>query len=79
MKAEDPRILSAYLLIFIWIVLIRALTLITPLNIGSKISNYSTGEERILTSWNSSSQAGENTSHTDVLTGVYLNRILRFL
>ena len=48
MKAKDPRILSANLLFFIWIVFIMALTLITALNVGSKIINYSAGEDRIL-------------------------------
>jgi hypothetical protein len=76
MKAKDPRILSGNLLILIWIVFIVVLTLATALNIGSKISNYDgIRGDRILSTWNSSSQAGENKSPTHVLTGVYLNRI----
>jgi hypothetical protein len=77
MKAKYPKMLSGNLLILIWILFIIDLTPVAALNIGSNISSHSIREERAIATWNTSSQAYESKSHTDVLAGVYLNRIPR--
>jgi hypothetical protein len=75
MDAKDQKTLSGNLLIPIWIAFIIALTLIVALGIFSTIGNSDIREYKAMEICDNSPHVSENKSHTDVLTGLYLNRI----